>query len=46
MYVYLSKILPTVIPGASDSAQLDNVLDANVEMEPGYPLPGRRIWIG
>lgn len=28
------------------SLQLDNVLDADVEMEPGYPLPGRRVWIG
>ena len=28
------------------SLQLDNLLDANVEMEPGYPLPGRRVWIG
>jgi iron complex outermembrane receptor protein len=28
------------------SVQLDNVLDANVEMEPGYLLPGRRVWIG
>lgn len=26
--------------------QIDNVLDAAVEMEPGYPLPGRRVWIG
>ncbi len=26
--------------------QIDNVLDAAVEMEPGYPLPGRRVWVG
>ena len=26
--------------------QMDNVLDAAVEMEPGYPLPGRRVWVG
>ena len=26
--------------------QVDNVLDAAVEMEPGYPLPGRRVWVG
>ena len=26
--------------------QVDNVLDAAVEMEPGYPLPGRRVWGG
>ena len=26
--------------------QVDNVLDAAVEMEPGYPLPGRRVWLG
>ena len=28
------------------SLQIDNVFDAAVEMEPGYPLPGRRVWIG
>jgi len=28
------------------SFQIDNALDAAVEMEPGYPLPGRRFWIG
>jgi iron complex outermembrane receptor protein len=28
------------------SLQIDNALDADVEMEPGYPLPGRRVWLG
>ncbi len=28
------------------SLQIDNVLDTLVEMEPGYPLPGRRVWVG
>jgi len=28
------------------SLEIDNVLDADVEAEPGYPLPGRRVWLG
>ena len=28
------------------SLQLDNVLDSDAELESGYPLPGRRLWIG
>lgn len=31
---------------AEFSLEIDNVLDADVEAEPGYPLPGRRVWIG
>jgi outer membrane cobalamin receptor len=28
------------------SLRIDNVFDAGVELEPGYPLPGRRVWLG
>jgi iron complex outermembrane receptor protein len=28
------------------TAQADNVFDADIEQEYGYPLPGRRLWIG
>jgi outer membrane cobalamin receptor len=28
------------------SLEIDNILDADVEMEPGYPMPGRRVWFG
>ncbi len=27
-------------------AEVDNVLDADVEQEPGFPLEGRRLWLG
>jgi iron complex outermembrane receptor protein len=33
------------IGSAELGLQVDNALDAAVEMEPGYPLPGRRFWI-
>ncbi len=28
------------------SIQADNIFDDNIEQEDGYPLPGRRIWVG
>ncbi len=28
------------------SVQADNIFDDNIEQEDGYPLPGRRIWVG
>jgi len=35
-----------ILDEAELSLQVDNVFDAAVEIEPGYPLPGRRVWIG
>lgn len=34
------------IGGVELSLQIDNVVDADVELEPGYPMPGRRVWLG
>jgi iron complex outermembrane receptor protein len=45
-YSLLDLGLTGRVGGAELTLQLDNVLDAAVEMEPGYPLPGRRVWIG
>ena len=28
------------------SIHIDNLLDADVEQEEGFPLPGRRLWAG
>ena len=28
------------------SLQIDNVFDTHIDIEPGYPLPGRRVWAG
>lgn len=37
----------TVSVGVTElSLQIDNALDADVEVEPGYPMPGRRVWVG
>jgi outer membrane cobalamin receptor len=27
-------------------AEVDNLLDADIEQEPGFPLEGRRLWLG
>jgi iron complex outermembrane receptor protein len=45
-YSLLGLGLTARIGVAELSLEIDNALDAAVEMEPGYPLPGRRIWIG
>jgi outer membrane cobalamin receptor len=34
------------IAGVELTVQIDNVFDADIEQENGYPLAGRRLWIG
>ncbi len=46
MYSLLDLGIAGRLGGAELSLQVDNLLDADAEQEAGFPLPGRRLWIG